>query len=127
MEIKGKVVHLMPLQTGEGKNGTWKKQDFVIETDAQYPKKVCISAWGDKFDENLLTVGRDINVSFDVESREYNTKWYTDLKAWRIEAADGGSPAGGNSGGSSLPPPPMAPLPTGTFTADDNGNGDLPF
>lgn len=85
MDIKGRVIQLLALQTGEGKNGTWKKQDFVIETDGQYPKKVCISAWGDKINESALQVGNEINVSFDVESREYNGRWYTDLKAWKID------------------------------------------
>ncbi|MEZ4905483.1 MAG: DUF3127 domain-containing protein [Spirosomataceae bacterium] len=60
MEIKGRVIHLLALQTGEGKNGTWKKQDFVIETDGQYPKK-CISA-SDKINESAFAIGNDINV-----------------------------------------------------------------
>jgi len=90
MDIKGRVVHLLALQTGEGKNGAWKKQDFVIETDGQYPKKVCISAWGDKINESALQIGNDINVSFDVESREYNGRWYTDLKAWKVDTLTAG-------------------------------------
>ena len=91
MEIVGKIVQLLPLQTGQGKNGVWKKQDFIIETDGQYPKKVCISAWGDKINENYLVVGKDVNVSFDAESREFNGRWYTDLKAWKVEEAGSGS------------------------------------
>ena len=90
MDIKGRVLQLLPLQTGEGKNGTWKKQDFVIETDGQYPKKVCISAWGDKINEGVLKVGNEVNVSFDIESREYNGRWYTDVKAWKIDSVSGG-------------------------------------
>ncbi|MFN8349120.1 MAG: DUF3127 domain-containing protein [Spirosomataceae bacterium] len=86
MDIKGRVIQLLALQTGEGKNGTWKKQDFIIETDGQYPKKVCISAWGDKINESALQIGNEVNISFDVESREYNGRWYTDLKAWKVEA-----------------------------------------
>lgn len=93
MEIKGKVIQLLPLQTGEGKNGAWRKQEFVIETDAQYPKKICISAWGDKINESLLQIGNEINVSFDLESREYNGRWYTDVKAWRMDAVGAGSPS----------------------------------
>lgn len=116
MEIKGKVVQLLPLQTGAGKNGTWKKQDFVIETDGQYPKKVCISAWGDKVGADSLEVGRDVNVSFDVESREYNGKWYTDLKAWKVDA--GGE--SGNSEGAPAAFPPMS-----TFSAEEDNA--LPF
>lgn len=102
MEIKGRVTQLLPLQTGEGKNGTWRKQDFIIETDGQYPKKICIAAWGDKIDISLLQVGNEINVSFDVESREYNTRWYTDVKAWKIEASSAVAASAPNSGGSAF-------------------------
>ncbi len=87
MEIKGRLIHVLAVQSGEGKNGPWKKQDFVIETDGQYPKKVCLTIWGDKFNETFLTVGNELLVSFDAESREYNGRWFTDLKAWKIELA----------------------------------------
>jgi hypothetical protein len=88
MDIKGKLIHVLAVQTGESKSGnTWKKQDFVIETDGQYPKKVCLTIWGDKFNETFLTIGNELLVSFDAESREYNGRWFTDLKAWKIELA----------------------------------------
>ena len=86
MELTAKLIQLLPLQTGTGKNGQWKKQDIIVETDGTYPKKVCISIWGDKINENVLKIGSQLAISFDVESREYNGKWYTDVKAWKIEA-----------------------------------------
>ncbi len=94
MDIKGKLIQLLPLQTGTGKNGEWKKQDIIIETQSQYPKKVCISIWGDKINTSQLQIGKMLNISFDVESREYNGRWYTDVKAWKIDAADA---AGGDA------------------------------
>ena len=87
MELTAKLTQLLPLQTGTGKNGQWKKQDIIVETEGTYPKKVCISIWGDKINESQLKVGSMLKISFDVESREYNGKWYTDVKAWKIEAA----------------------------------------
>ena len=84
MEITGKIIKILPLQTGTGKNGTWKKQDFVIETSAQIARKVCFSLWGDKIDQFNLQEGEDAEVSFDLESREYNNRWYTEAKAWKI-------------------------------------------
>ena len=87
MELKGKLVQLLPMQSGEGKNGTWKKQEIIIETQGQYPKKVCISIWGDKISADQLVIGNELNVSFDVESREYNGRWYTDVKAWKVETS----------------------------------------
>lgn len=87
MELKAKLVQLLPLQTGTGKNGEWKKQDIIVETEGQYPKKVCVSVWGDKINTNQLQPGKTLNISFDIESREYNGRWYTDVKAWKIDAA----------------------------------------
>jgi len=84
MDISGKVIQLLPLQTGQGKNGTWKKQEFILETGDTYPKKVCIAVWGDKIDMGSYKPGDEVEVSFDVESREYNGRWYTDVKAWKI-------------------------------------------
>lgn len=87
MQLTAKLSHLLPIQTGTGKNGEWKKQDIIVETDGQYPKKVCISIWGDKINEGQLQIGNLLQIDFDIESREYNNKWYTDIKAWKIELA----------------------------------------
>ena len=87
MQLTAKLIQVLPLQTGTGKNGQWKKQDIIVETEGQYPKKVCVSVWGDKINESQLQVGAQLTISFDVESREYNGRWYTDVKAWKIEAA----------------------------------------
>lgn len=88
MQLTAKLTQLLPIQTGNGKNGQWKKQDIIVETDGQYPKKVCVSIWGDKINESQLQIGNILKIDFDVESREYNSKWYTDIKAWKIEVAD---------------------------------------
>ena len=87
MQLTAKLTHLLPIQTGSGKNGQWKKQDIIVETEGQYPKKVCISIWGDKINESQLQIGNVLRIDFDIESREYNSKWYTDIKAWKIEVA----------------------------------------
>ena len=89
MQLTARLIQLLPLQTGAGKNGEWKKQDIILETDGQYPKKVCFSVWGDKINVAQLQIGNQLIVDFDVESREFNGKWYTDLKAWKIELQGG--------------------------------------
>ena len=91
MQLTVKLIQLLPLQTGTGKNGQWKKQDIIVETDGTYPKKICISIWGDKIQESQLQVGGSLKIDFDVESREYNGRWYTDVKAWKVEPASGGA------------------------------------
>ena len=84
MEIKGKIIELLPEKSGESSNGTWRKQEYILETDSQYPKKVCFMAWGDKIDEFSIEKGESLVASVDLESREYNGRWYTDVKAWKI-------------------------------------------
>ncbi|MBO9657585.1 MAG: DUF3127 domain-containing protein [Chitinophagaceae bacterium] len=116
MELTAKLVQLLPLQTGNGKNGEWKKQDIIVETSGQYPKKVCISIWGDKINTGVLQIGRSLNISFDVESREYNGRWYTDVKAWKVEAAGAGAPASAA--------PAEDDVHNTTFSSSDD---DLPF
>lgn len=86
LEIEGKVIRILPEESGQGQNGTWVKQLFVIETREQYPKKISFTVWGDRVDSvKRLLEGEDVKVSFNAESREYNQRWYTDLKAWKIE------------------------------------------
>lgn len=121
MEIIGKLIQKLAPVTGEGKNGPWKKQSFVIETQADYPKKVCFTTWGDKVELNSFTESDIIKVYFDVESREYNNNWYNDLKCWKIELS--------SSGGSSniineLPPVSEKDIP---FDLEDDPGDDLPF
>ena len=84
MEITGKLIQKLPLQSGESINGVWKKQEFILELEGTYPKKVCIDFWNEKINSNL-TEGSMLKVSFDIESREYNGKWYTNLKGWKID------------------------------------------
>jgi hypothetical protein len=85
MQFSAKLIELLPLQTGTGKNGEWKKQEIIVETEGLHPKKVCVSIWGDKIDKSQLQIGNKLKIDFDIESREYRDKWYTDIKAWKIE------------------------------------------
>jgi hypothetical protein len=84
MEIKGKIIEVLPEKSGQSENGEWRKQEYVLETDAQYPKKVCFMAWGDKVNQFNIKKDENVEVSIDVESREYNGRWYTDVKAWKV-------------------------------------------
>lgn len=96
MQITAKLIQLLPVQSGTSKNGIWKKQDIVVETKGQYSKKICISIWGDKIYQSQLQLGNTLTIDFDLESREYNGKWFTDVKAWKIEV-DGSKPHVGMS------------------------------
>lgn len=91
IQISGKVTQILEEQSGSGKNGPWRKQEFILETQEQYPKEVCIVQWGDKIDEFNVQEGETIIAHVDIQSREYNGRWYTDVKAWKIERNQGSS------------------------------------
>lgn len=94
LEISGKIVEILEVKSGKSANGEWRKQEYVMETEAQYPKKVCFMAWGDKIDQFNIQKGETVAVAIDLESREYNGRWYTDVKAWKVSRDDAtaGSP-----------------------------------
>jgi hypothetical protein len=126
MQLTATLVQVLPLESGTGRNGEWKKQSFILETDGQFPKKICITAWGDKINASQLQTGKRLTVDFDLESREYNGRWYTDVKAWKIES-EANTPAA--SPGYQAPPAPSAypaytpsDMPPEPATSDD-----LPF
>ena len=89
---KGKVIKILQKITGESQNGTWEKQSFVIETLGEYAKKICFQVWGDKTKLLLnLKEGQLVTVNFNLESREYNEKWYTDATAYSVYPGEGRS------------------------------------
>ena len=115
MQLTAKLIQVLPLQSGTGKNGEWKKQDILVETESQYPKKICISIWGDKINNVQLIVGNPYTFDLEIESREFSGKWYTDIKAWRITAGNQ-SVARPNQLATAEP-----------LQVQDDDDGDLPF
>lgn len=111
--VEGRLVQIMDPQSGNSTRGSWKKQDFILETQEQYPKKICICCWNEKTDELARYKPNDqLKVSINIESREYNSRWYTDIKAWRIEPLGAGESAGA--------PPASAPASTATKADEDD-------
>ena len=122
MDIQGTFIKLLEPVTGEGKNGPWKKQEFIIELPGDFPKKLCIANWNDKADLSGLQEGDTVKVFFDVESREFNSRWYTDVKAWKLERVGGSAGSKNNEVSNDLPPD----MPS-SFSLDDEPGDDLPF
>lgn len=88
LTISGRIVSVLPLQHGESKAGKpWQKQSYVLDTGGQYSKKVCFSIFGDSITKFPLQVGQDVTVSIDIESREWNSRWYTEVRAWNVTYA----------------------------------------
>ncbi|MDR1054519.1 MAG: DUF3127 domain-containing protein [Prevotellaceae bacterium] len=121
LDITGKLLQVMPVQGGTSTRGNWSKQEFIIETQEQYPKKVCISLWGDKLkDLEGMQPGEALTVSVNIESREFNGRWYTDVRAWRIQRGD----ATASASTANIPPP----IVDDSFVdGSDESIDDLPF
>ena len=112
LQITGRVIQVLEEQSGQGKNGTWRKQEFVLETPGDYPKQVCCVQWGET-----------ITAHIDIQSREYNGRWYTDVKAWRIERGAGAPQGGGQASG----PAQNAGAPGAGPFGGDQDDDSLPF
>ena len=90
MEISGKIIHDLGEMSGVSKAGnSWKKHEYVLETKDSYPKQVHFDFFGERADQYPLSIGDDIKLSFDIESREYNGRWFTSIRGWKAEKADG--------------------------------------
>lgn len=89
LEITGKIISIERPTSGVSKAGKeWQKQEFVIETQEQYPRKVMMSVMGDKVDDlSHYAIGNEITCGINIESREYNGRWYTDVKAWKLSGS----------------------------------------
>lgn len=132
MELEGRIIRKLNVQTGNSARGAWAKQEFVLEYhDGSYPAQACLNVWGeDKVKElEKYQVGDKVKVAFNISSREYNGRWYNDLRAWRVEPAEVVQPqAGGNYGAVSGIVPPAAPMPSADDMPADSGDiDDLPF
>lgn len=132
MEIIGKVVQLGTLIEGNSPRGPWKKQELIIETLEQYPKKVCLMCWGDRVNEaNSFFVGQTIKAQIRIESREFNGKWYTDVTAFRLDLDQpvAQQPVGQQQSNpmQQQPLPLMPPMDDPYFTSGSDNGDDLPF
>ena len=129
MELTGKLINVGDCQEGQGARGPWKKQQFVIETMEQYPKKIVMTAWGDRVNDlEFLYIGDTLTVKFDLDSREYNGRWYLEAKAWDIKGAQQQQPQGAPAQIPNPPQAPLPPMPGQQFDMNEGNNGDdLPF
>tara|TARA_Y100000310_G_C20667867_1_gene808612 strand:- start:776 stop:1141 length:366 start_codon:yes stop_codon:yes gene_type:complete len=85
LKITGIVKELLPEQSGTSAKGLWRKREFILTTEGKYPKQICMVQWGDSIDKVEIGVGEKVTASIDIASREHNGRWYTDVKAWKIE------------------------------------------
>ena len=135
LELEGRIARKLNVQTGTSARGAWSKQEFILEyQEGNFPAQVCLNVWGDDKVRELdkYQVGDKVKVSFNLSSREFNGRWYTDVRAWRIEPAGASAPAQA-PGYSSAPStgsysaPAAAPMPSADDMSSPLEDDDLPF
>ena len=142
MEVVGKIIQVLPAQEGVGRNGNpWKVQPYVLETFDQYPRKVHFEVFGeDRIKMNPCDIDQVVTVSFDIESREFNGRWYTSIRAYRIQQGDATQAAAAPAAAPVAPAQPAAPAAQPAAAGQEpmanvdpfdasagDGTSDLPF
>lgn len=131
MDIVGKIIQVLPEQSGTSKTGNpWKVQSYVLETQEQYPRKVCFEIFGeDRIKNNPCKIDDVVTVSFDIESREFNGRWYTSIRAWRVQQGAVAATPQGAQMAAPAPAPAAPAADTASFdaVAGSDESSDLPF
>ena len=127
MDFTGRIIAVLQPRGGVSKAGNeWKVQEYVIEEiQGQYPRKMCFEVFGnDKIEQFNIQMGEELTVSFDIDARQWQDRWFNSIRAWKVEriSATAQQPAAAPQGAPVPPPAPAAP----EFLAGD-ANDDLPF
>ena len=94
MEFEGTVYKILPLTKGTSARGEWQRQDVVFDMpDGNFSRKICVTFFNRPDDVARLREGAAYTVSVNIESREYNGRWYTDIRAWRLQPKQTEQPA----------------------------------
>ena len=129
MDFSGKVIAVLPAKEGTAKStgNPWRVQSYVIENHDNYPKKLCFEVYGDdKIKQFNIQMGEELNVSFDVDARQWNDRWFNSIRAWKVDRVDASAattpaPAAGPMDA------PAVPASDAPFTDKSNATDDLPF
>ncbi len=120
MDFTGKIIAVLPVKSGTSKTGNpWMVQEYVIESNEMYPKKMCFDVFGEEKIKNFnIKLGDELTVSFDIDAREWQGRWFNSIRAWRVEQVQN------TTAGQPVPPPMPTEAPT---PEQGNDTDDLPF
>lgn len=124
MEFTGKIIAVLPARGGVSKTtgNEWKSQEYVIENHDQYPRKMCFDVFGaEKIAQFNIQLGEELTVSFDIDARQWQDRWFNSIRAWKVERVNAGNPATGDM---PVPPPSFTSEPAAPM---EDANDDLPF
>jgi len=135
-EVEGKLHRKFDT---EQKTDSFRAREFVLEIEGQYPQMVKFQLTQDRCDLiDAYDEGNQLKVHFDLRGREWNDKYFTNLNAWRVEAAQEGAAApapaaqrasstGSAPTGGPAPAPPMTEVPAGAGQPNIDFDDDIPF
>ena len=121
MEFEGVVYKILPATKGTSARGEWQRQDVVFEIPSEFSRKICVTFFNKPTEADSLVEGQTYVVSVNVESREYNGKWYTDVRAWRVQ------PVGAAGAAPATNMPPFVEEPQPSYAAGAGVVDDMPF
>ncbi len=128
MEFTGKIIAVLGVRSGVSKStgNEWKVQEFVIESHDQYPKRMCFEVFGtDKLQQFNIQVGEEMTVSFDIDARQWNDRWFNSIRVWNVNR----NVQQATSAPVADAVPPITPFPVQDDIAATGGGSadDLPF
>lgn len=132
MELQGKIIEVLPERGGVSKttNNEWKVQEYVLETHDQYPRRLCFEVFGaDKIQQFNIQPGEELMVSFDINARPWNGRWFNQIRAWKVDRVSA-QPAAPIPAVAAAAAPTAAPATEAPFPPkqdDQNSSDDLPF
>lgn len=142
MEIEGKIIAVLPAREGvSSRTGSpWMTQDYVLETHDQYPRRCCFNVFGsDKIQLFNIQIGEELRVSFDIDAREYQGRWFNSIRAWKVERIDPNAVQNAAPNAQFAQPAPVQPVVNSSPEApapaaspfpqqpNDGSEDDLPF
>ncbi len=128
MEVQGKIIQKFDLQSGTSKAGNpWKKQCYLLETLDSFPKKIYFDFFGERADQFPLEVGDMITLSFDIDCREYQGRYYTDIRGWKAEKITQNATTPTPPTNDAPPAPQPGPAPAPDMNFEQTQEDDLPF
>ena len=119
MDFEGKVLQILQPTKGTSSRGEWQRQEVIFEMTQEVSRKVAVTFFNKPADVEKLRVGESYIVSVNIESREYNGRWYTDVREWRIQ------PLQQQAAAPAADLPPIGEEPS--YTRSDAPIDDMPF
>lgn len=128
MELTGKIIAVMEARGGvSARTGnSWKTQEYVLEVPGQYPKRCLFNVFGeDRINQFNIQNGDELTIQFDIDAREYNGRWYNDVRAYNV--IRGQQPVAGAPVAAAAPSAATSPFPPAQEPASEGSSDDLPF